>query len=113
MIQTPLPQLAPPGFDWNGVFSNVVAPVAGIAILLLVGATMFRWLLKSSVGEALAERLRRRGSESVAGDDAQRVAALEEQVAQLTAHLSEFAERLDFAERVLAERRDRKLGAGQ
>jgi hypothetical protein len=111
MIQTPLPHLAPPGVDWNSVFSDVVAPVVGIAILLLVGATMFRWLLNSPVGEALAERLRRRGS--VAGDETQRVAALEEQVAQLSAHLSEFGERLDFAERVLAERRDRKLGAGQ
>lgn len=111
MIQTPLPQLAPPGLDWNSVFSNIVAPVAGMAILLLVGAAMFRWLLNSPVGEALAERLRRRGN--VAGEDAQRVAALEEQVAQLTAHLSEFGERLDFAERVLAERRDRKLGTGQ
>ena len=42
-----------------------------------------------------------------------RVQALEEQVRLLSSQVSELAERLDFTERVLAERRDRKLGAGQ
>ena len=45
------------------------------------------------------------------GDD-RRVAALEEQVSTLQGQLSELAERVDFAERMLAERRDRKIGAG-
>jgi len=46
------------------------------------------------------------------GDD-RRVAALEQQVSHLQGQVSELAERLDFAERMLAERRERKLGAGQ
>ena len=45
--------------------------------------------------------------------DPHRMAALEEQVTQLRGEVSELAERLDFAERMLAERRERKLGAGQ
>src|SRR5205085_9801874 len=69
----------------------------------------------SPVGEALAERIRQRshGRWGAAGEDPQRVAVLEEQVAQLQGQVSELAERLDFAERMLAERRERKLGAGQ
>src|SRR5438132_270065 len=48
-----------------------------------------------------------------AGEDPQRAAALEAQVAALQGQISELAERLDFAERLLAEQRGRKLGAGQ
>lgn len=47
-----------------------------------------------------------------AGADEGRVAALEEQVARMRGELSELAERLDFAERLLTERREHKLGAG-
>jgi len=41
------------------------------------------------------------------------VAALEQQIVQLQGQLSELAERLDFAERLLAGRRERRLSAGQ
>jgi TolA-binding protein len=41
------------------------------------------------------------------------VAGLEAQLSQLQGQVAELAERLDFAERMLAERRERKLGAGQ
>jgi TolA-binding protein len=90
---------------------NQLMPV----ITLVVVFVGLRWLFRSSVGEALAERLRsrvqrRRGS---AGEDAERVAGLEQQVSQLQGQVAELAERLDFAERMLAERRERKLGAGQ
>src|SRR3989442_14079961 len=79
------------------------------------------------VGGALAERIRqgRRwqrhwkgfGGEWVdapedAAAESARVAALEEQVTLLNSQVSELAERLDFAERMLAERRGRTLGAG-
>jgi hypothetical protein len=113
MMQTPLPP-APPGLDWNLVLSQVVAPVVGVVVVLVAGALALRWLLHSPVGEALADRIRtRRGRADGGGEDARHVAALEEQVAQLSAHLSELGERLDFTERMLAERRERKLGAGQ
>src|SRR5207244_11463167 len=83
-----------------------------VLILMFMGV---RWVLRSPVGEALAERIRHRtpGRWAVAGEDPQRVAALEEQVAHLQGQISELAERIEFAERMLAERRERKLGAGQ
>ncbi|HEX4574038.1 MAG TPA: hypothetical protein VH158_02835 [Gemmatimonadales bacterium] len=111
-MQTPLPP-APPGVDWNSLFGDLLAPTLAFVVVIVVGASMIRWLLRSPVGEALAERIRRRGRPDGAGDEPGRVAVLEEQVAQLTAHVSELGERLDFTERVLAERRERKLGAGQ
>ncbi|SRR5213593_3533234 len=111
MMQAPIPPM-PPGLDPNFVFTEVM-PLFGI-IAVFLG---LRWIFRSPVGEALAERirLRHRGRWGIGGggDDPQRVLALEEQVAQLQSQVSELAERLDFAERMLAERRERKLGAGQ
>jgi hypothetical protein len=103
------PPLPPPGPDLNYVIHQVT-PLAVLALMFVGLRSVFR----SPVGEALAERIRtrmrwHRGS----GEDPQRVAALEEQVSHLQAQVSELAERIDFAERMLAERRERKLGAGQ
>ncbi len=100
----------PPGPDLGYVIHQVTPFV--VLILMFVGA---RWLLRSPVGEALADRIRQRphGRWGVAGEDPQRVTALEEHVSQLQGQVSELAERLDFAERLLAEQRGRKLGAGQ
>src|SRR2546421_10685152 len=108
----PLPPTPPPGLDLNFLLDQLMPIVA--LVVVFVG---LRWLFRSPVGEALAERIRTRarGPWGVAGmgEDTQRVAALEEQVSQLQGQVSELAERLDFAERLLAEQRGRKLGAGQ
>ncbi len=116
MMQGPLP---PPGLDPNLAFNQIIPLVAGIASLI-AGALVLRWLFRSPIGEAIAEgiraRRRRRWGEStgeVGAADAHRVGALEEQVTLLQGQVAELAERLDFAERVLAGRRERKLGAGQ
>jgi hypothetical protein len=103
------PVTPPPGLDLNFVLDQVMPLVA--MIMVFIGA---RWVLRTPVGEALAERIRTkvRGRGTGAGDDPQRVAALEDQVAQLHGQVAELAERLDFAERMLAERRERKLGGG-
>jgi len=117
MIQTPMPPM-PPGLDPNFVFHQVM-PLIAVVVVVLVGATAVRWILRGTpVGEAIAERIRTRvqrrgGAGGAAGDDPQRVAALEAQVSHLQGQVSELAERIDFAERMLAERRERKLGAGQ
>jgi hypothetical protein len=92
-------------------------------------ATAFvaKWLFQSPVGEAWAERIRanarrRRhwkgfGGEWTdvpgdgAGADDKRVAELESRLAALDGQLAELAERLDFAERLLADRRREQLGA--
>jgi TolA-binding protein len=90
---------------------NQVMPL----LVLMVVFVGIRWVFRSPVGEALAERIRSRvrGRGGVAGEDASRVAGLEAQLSQLQGQVAELAERLDFAERMLAERRERKLGAGQ
>ena len=104
----------PPALDPNLVFNEVVPVVAAVVVILVVGFTL-RGIFRSPVGEAIAERIRTRAQRrwGVTGEDPQRVAALEAQVSQLQGQVSELAERIDFAERMLAERRERKLGAGQ
>ncbi len=94
---------------------NEVMPVIGILVVIIGGAIGLRWVFRTPVGEALAERIRMRAGArwGVTGEDPRRVAGLEAQVAELQGQISELAERLDFAERMLAERRERKLGAGQ
>ena len=113
MMQTPLPPL-PPGLDPNYVF-NEVAPIIAVVVIVLAGAVALRAIFRTPVGEAIAERIRQRSARrwGPAGADPRRVEALEDQVSHLQGQVSELAERLDFAERMLAEGRERKLGAGQ
>src|SRR2546430_8983061 len=108
------PAPLPPGLDPNYVVNQVVRLV-GLVFVVLVGAGALRWVFRTPVGEALAERIRQRSHRrwGAAGEDPQRVAALEQQVTQLQGQVSELAERLDFAERMLAERRGGQLGAGE
>jgi hypothetical protein len=110
MMQAPVPPPLPPGLDLNFVIDQFV-PIVGL-VVLFVGV---RWVFRSPVGEALAERIRTRTQRrwGVTGEDPQRVATLESQVSALQGQVSELAERIDFTERMLAERRERKLGAGQ
>jgi hypothetical protein len=112
-MQTPLPPL-PPGLDPNLVF-NEVEPIIATVVVIVVVAVALRWIFRTPVGEAIAERIRTRAQRpwGAAGEEPHRVEALEAQVSHLQGQVSELAERIDFAERMLAERRERKLGAGQ
>ena len=113
--QPPMPPLDP-----NLALESIV-PLIGFAIAAVVGGLVLRWLVRSPIGEAIAEgiRLRRRRRWGAAGDpaelqvDSRRLIEVEEQLVLLQGQVAELAERLDFAERMLAERRERKLGAGQ
>src|SRR3989442_179910 len=106
--------------------------VVALLIPIVAVSGFFSWVIGlPPVGKAFAGRVRGRtrppaglrGTEGLGGEwtDApaegaaaeRRVAALEERVAALDGQVAEVAERLDFAERLLAERRERKLGAGQ
>jgi hypothetical protein len=128
MIQGPLPPTPPPGMDPNLLVEQII-PLIGVIAVAIVGGLALKWLFRSPVGDAWAERIRagmhRRkhwkglGGEWVdapadgLGDD-RRVAALEEQLSHLQGQVSELAERLDFAERLLAARgKPEKLSAGQ
>ena len=112
----PLPPPPPgPALDPNFVVTEL-APVFGFVAFAIFALVALRWLVKSPVAEAIAERIRARTRDRF-GDtreiESERVATLEAHVSSLQGQLSELAERVDFAERVLAELRDRRLSAGQ
>ena len=116
--QVPAPPLLPEiPVDPNLIASQVV-PLIGAAIALLIGVIAFKVLVESPIGQAIGERIRSRagrgGRSSVdGGGDVERVVGLEQDVAQLQREVAELAERLDFAERMLADRRQPQLRAGE
>ncbi len=120
MIQAP--ELPAPPFDPNLLVTELV-PFVALVGALVVGAFLLKWFLRSPIADAIAEgiRLRRRrrwghlvgeGAGEPGAHDDRRVGVLEDQVNLLQGQVSELAERLDFAERMLAERGERKLSAG-
>ena len=104
VVQTPTP-LPPPGLDPNFFLLQVLEWVGPIAMLVVI-AIGLKVLLRSPVGEAIAERIRHglRRRDALTGEHAEQVELLEEQVQSLRTEVSDLAERLDFAERVLAKR---------
>jgi hypothetical protein len=115
-VQVPTP-LPPPGVDPNFLISQLI-PLVGVIGGMVIGALMLRWLFRSPMAEAMAERIRARtrrdhGGTATGEIEGDRVAQLEHEVTSLQSQLSELAERVDFAERLLAERRETKLSAGR
>jgi hypothetical protein len=103
----------PPGLDPNYVFGQLM-PLVAIVTMVIVGAIALRWFFRTPVGEALAQRIRHgkasRGQFDTTGEHA--YAELEARISLLQDHVGELAERLDFTERLLAERRDPRIGPG-
>src|SRR5439155_27336786 len=93
----PLPPPPPPGVDLNFLLDQLM-PIVGL-VVVFVG---LRWLFRTPVGEAFAERIRLRargrwgGGVGGRGEDRQRVAALEGEVSRLQGQISERAGRVDF-----------------
>lgn len=126
VVQAPPMPTPPPDvpFDPN-VALQAIVPLIGVALVAIAAALVLRWLFRSPIGEAIAEgmrerRKRRRHWRGPGGEliddptpDEGRVAELEAELGRMRGELSEIAERLDFAERMLAERREPKLGAGR
>ena len=110
--QTPVP-MPPPGMppDPNllvmHAFDLLTTLVVAVALIFVV-----RWVVMSPIGQAIGERLRGKRHGLVTGEQEDRLSRIEAEMQALRGDLGEFSERLDFAERVLAEGRDRRLGAG-
>jgi hypothetical protein len=125
MLQVPAPDPVivqvptPPGVVDPNYLVHQLVPLIGVALVLVAGILVTRWFFHSPIGGAIAEgiRLRRRRRYGLGPDgegaEAPRVAALEDQVRLLSSQVSELGERLDFAERLLVEKRGQQLGTGR
>lgn len=79
--------------------------VMGIAFFILVA---FGFVAFGPIGRALADRLRGRSRER-ALESAEQLEALRDELNSVRRHVAELAERQDFAERLLAQARERGL----
>jgi len=71
-----------------------------LSITLIFGGGTLILLAFSPIGRAIAERIRNSGHPPVAAEDP----AVREEIDQLRHEMAELHERVDFAERVLAQR---------
>ena len=120
--QAPFPTTPPPGVDLDTVIAALAPVIFGVLGLIVGGVLLYRFL-GSDLAAAMAERIRagihrqRRwkgfGGEwsdtPTEGIDAAHVAELEQKVVHMQGQIAEMAERLDFAERLLAQKRERSL----
>jgi hypothetical protein len=111
IVQTPapMPPSMPPDPNLLAMqaFELLTIVVMAVALIFVV-----RWVVMSPIGQAIGERLRGKRHGLATGEQEDRLARIEAEMQALRGDLGEFSERLDFAERVLAESRGRRLGAG-
>lgn len=108
--QTPAP---PPTIPFD---PNQLIPLIGmIGGFVVVGVVLYAFF-KSDIAAALAERIRggifRKKHWKDSGDEAIEsgyVSELEHKVTEMQGQIAEMAERLDFTERLLAQKRERSL----
>jgi TolA-binding protein len=96
---------------------NQLIPLIGMVGGMVVAGVVLYAFFKSDLAKAMAERMRagmypkKQWSdtpiEGVAAAD--HVAELEQRIVDMQGQISEMAERLDFAERLLAQKRERSL----
>jgi len=115
MIQTPPPALPEIPFDWLRFLDNDLMPLAVVVVVGIGVVLLLRVIMKSPVGEAWAERIRRKTRQkygepgALSGEQAAiQVEAVQDQMGRIEAHLSELTERIDFTERILAKQKDPK-----
>src|SRR5436190_17033542 len=116
LLQTPLPP--PPGIPFD---PNQLIPLIGMIGGMIVAGVVLYAFFKSDLAAAIAERIRAGihrkkrwkgfGGEwidtPIGGDTDPAHAELEQRVIDMQGQIAEMAERLDFAERLLAQKRER------
>jgi hypothetical protein len=109
MVQQPPIPTPTPGVDLDTVIAALTPLIFGVMGLIVGGVVLYRFL-KSDLAAALAARIRGRGksSELVEGDTGH-AEELEQRMVVMQGQIAEMAERLDFAERLLAQKRERSL----
>ena len=107
MVQGPI--AAPPGVDLDTVIAALTPLVFGVVGLIVGGVVLHRFL-KSDLAAAFAARIRARRTSPELGEvTAGHAAELEQRMVVMQGQIAEMAERLDFAERLLAQKRERSL----
>src|SRR5881397_2621554 len=111
LLQTPLPP--PPGIPFD---PNQLIPLIGLIGGFVVAGVVLYAFFKSDLAAAMAERIRAGihrkkrwkgfGQEYI---DTPGEGELEQRVIEMQGQIAEMAERLDFAERLLAQKRERSL----
>jgi hypothetical protein len=118
IVQTPAPPIPTIPFD-----PNQLIPLIGMIGGLVVAGVVLYAFFKSDLAAAFAERVRAGmhrkkrwkgfGQEWIdtpgEGVESEHVTELEHRVAEMQGQIAEMAERLDFAERLLAQKRERSL----
>jgi hypothetical protein len=89
---------------------NQLIPLIGaIGGMVITGIVLWSFF-KSDIARAIAERIRgRKRSLELEGEESPHVAELEQKVIDMQGQIAEMAERLDFTERLLAQKRERSL----
>jgi len=121
MTQTAPPSLPPIPIDWNLFVNDTLAPLIAVVVIGVGMVIALRVIMKSPVGEAWAERIRRKTHAKfgepggLSGEQAAaQLDGFQDQLGRIEAHLAEMNERLDFTERILAKQRDpNALGPGR
>ncbi len=78
--------------------------VMSVAFLIGILSVPSIFILRGPIGRALADRIGKRAGTA----DEARMEQLDQEVQELRAELAEVHERLDFAERLLAQERERQ-----
>lgn len=111
IVQGPVIAQTPPPLPTIPFDPNQLMPLIGaIGGMIIAGVVLYAFF-KSDIAAAIAERIR--GLHRRKPVDEPHVAQLEERVEQMHGQIAELAERLDFAERLLAQKRERTLRAGE
>jgi hypothetical protein len=105
VVQTPPPLPMIP-FD-----PNQLIPLIGMIGGMVITGVVLWGFFKSDIAGALAERIRgrKKSIEPVEGTEPGHVAELEQRLVDMQGQIAEMAERLDFTERLLAQKRERSL----
>ncbi len=118
ILQGPTP---PPMLPFD---PNQLIPLIGMIGGFVLGGVVLWAFFKSDLAKAMAERIRagihrKKRWKGFGGEwsdtptdglaDADHVAELEQRVTDMQGQIAEMAERLDFAERLLAQKRERSL----
>ncbi len=106
LLQTPPPTPGIP-FDPNQLIP-LIGMIGGMAI---AGIVLWRFFT-SEIAAAIAERIRtgvRRRKAAIDDVQGEHIVELDQRITEMQGQIAEMAERLDFAERLLAQKRERSL----